>query len=365
MKYISLLLYIFFLVISNAAKGQPPYATDLFTMGGKDPKPVSNSQKTGHQDDPNKLLALCRVENETFTLWIEIDGASCAGNLSPSFPTVIYKYPMLSTVTATHLLNDYYYAIDPNSLSTHYYYRYTISTGLSGGSKALSLLYFVPQPVLLGSNDSTYCRDTIAVFIQVCASSTCCLGKHSVLLKAKSAPNCPDTEADAGMDMIFVSNNVSMSPLPLGATGTWSGGNGTWVGNVYTPDSSEKICGDTIHAIWSVKDDSCLCMDIAEALITFQSSLPLPVIAASRPITMYPNPTNGLLHIDGFYPEKAETAYFLSLYNALGQVVVEKTGFLVAGKLQEEVGMQHLPQGVYFVRIKGEGYEGTGKVVKD
>lgn len=73
------------------------------------------------------------------------------------------------------------------------------------------------------------------------------------------------------------------------------------------------------------------------------------VEAESSGIQLYPNPTNGLLHIQSEAPLVS-----LQLYDVLGQAVSD----IYVLSENEQLNLQHLPKGVYVVKIltKAQGY---------
>lgn len=255
-----LILFLLTLFLYNAILGQ--LTITATAISAKKPPPVSTSQETKHQDDPNQIEAFCFQPNTSDTIWVAIDGAICAnfGTNSTTFPNVVVANGALNGAT-TSVINispgsNYYISDDSND--SNRYYPYSVNIDANAPTSSLWAYYFIPQG---SNNDSTVCRDTVTVFFWI--SSTPCNPNHLILIDVSSGGlNGNGFEADAGPD---ISSGFMMSPATQ--AGTWSGGLGTWSGNVYTPHPCELSSGAIIHAIWTVSDPSCKCNDVDEALL--------------------------------------------------------------------------------------------------
>ncbi len=77
-------------------------------------------------------------------------------------------------------------------------------------------------------------------------------------------------------------------------------------------------------------------------------------ITEKNSVTIYPNPTNGLLRI---YSEINYQILEISLFTILGEKVLTV-------KNQSELDIKSLPTGTYFVKIKMDGISRMGKIIK-
>jgi len=89
-------------------------------------------------------------------------------------------------------------------------------------------------------------------------------------------------------------------------------------------------------------------------LITDDWILGLEVVTNRFPISIYPNPTNSLITIESTELEDLE----MDIFNSLGEIVFTK----VLRLEKEDISIEHLPKGVYIIKIKG--IEGSMKIIK-
>ena len=80
-------------------------------------------------------------------------------------------------------------------------------------------------------------------------------------------------------------------------------------------------------------------------------------------VNSYPNPTTGMLHIEIVNCKGNEGK--ISLYNPLGQLVLEKNISIEQGKAQEIFDLGHLAQGTYMLSFKSDEQQIIQKVVKE
>jgi endonuclease I len=91
------------------------------------------------------------------------------------------------------------------------------------------------------------------------------------------------------------------------------------------PELSEYLWGDSIGIAWTpAPTDTSISLAVAEREI--------------NPIKFYPNPTTGLVHIEGAYDE-------VVVFDALGKLVARKT------KYEAELDISELPSGLYFAHV--------------
>jgi hypothetical protein len=140
---------------------------------------------------------------------------------------------------------------------------------------------------------------------------------------------------------ITVSNSNPLSQLTQNKH--WFSFNYLNFGNI--PDSDIKACGPVIDT-----------SEIDTTSITEQMNSIINSV-------IFPNPTNGnsVLHI---YASKSSAVY-ISVYNAVGQVVSETKMPTTAGTNNFQINVEGLSSGVYFVNIKLDGASGTKKLLID
>lgn len=90
-----------------------------------------------------------------------------------------------------------------------------------------------------------------------------------------------------------------------------------------------------------------------------QCSVPLSnsVFATDQSIKLYPNPNQGLLHIDLGNSNLINEVQNISIYDVKGEVVYKTTGF------QSAIGIQNLATGTYFVKIQFVNTSITKKIL--
>lgn len=81
-------------------------------------------------------------------------------------------------------------------------------------------------------------------------------------------------------------------------------------------------------------------------------------------LSIYPNPVTDFMQINFTAPVAGE--YSISVLNALGQVIgTIYQGDLLSGDNQIDYSAQHLPQGIYFLRVESQGSVTTQKFIKN
>ena len=75
--------------------------------------------------------------------------------------------------------------------------------------------------------------------------------------------------------------------------------------------------------------------------------------ASQSMLTVYPNPSSGRLFIQGSGLGISSSA-FISMMNVSGQIVFEKSASIENGMLQDEMNVNGLPAGIYFLQLKTE-----------
>jgi hypothetical protein len=80
-------------------------------------------------------------------------------------------------------------------------------------------------------------------------------------------------------------------------------------------------------------------------------------------VSVYPNPTDGLLNVQFNLPK--EDKLFIGLYDVQGKLILEKSlGNSVAGEHKEMFDLTTFPGGTYVCRISGQQHSITKKVLK-
>lgn len=80
----------------------------------------------------------------------------------------------------------------------------------------------------------------------------------------------------------------------------------------------------------------------------------VPTIAQSSQVSLFPNPTNGLVTV------QAEGLQAVAVYNVLGELVLEAD---VIHANQQELNLSGMPRGIYTVSLQSEGQRVTQKIV--
>jgi len=78
-------------------------------------------------------------------------------------------------------------------------------------------------------------------------------------------------------------------------------------------------------------------------------------------IKLYPNPTNGILNIS--LPENNGKGITIKVTNVIGKVVLENK--VINSSNQSKLDLSGFDSGIYFVKVIGNGFENTVKVVKN
>lgn len=89
----------------------------------------------------------------------------------------------------------------------------------------------------------------------------------------------------------------------------------------------------------------------------------IAIVWESEVLTAYPNPTDGLLNVN-IQNCEAKKAKIL-LYNALGQVVAERSISITNGKASETLDLREMAKGVYTLSFQTEEGQKVQKVIKE
>lgn len=102
------------------------------------------------------------------------------------------------------------------------------------------------------------------------------------------------------------------------------------------PELSEYLWGDSIGIVWQPAVDSSIVSGISEKEI--------------NRVNVYPNPTNGIVNIEGEYEE-------VIIYNTLGKLICKKS------KYGGELNISAYPNGLYFAHILFKNAESTVVII--
>ena len=171
----------------------------------------------------------------------------------------------------------------------------------------------------------------------------------------------------------LTANTTTTSPTYSWKLGTAfiAGANAsTYLANVTTTNNNKVFSVQATYANGCVKTS----VNTTVKLVTIGCSIkdgstkdhPNNVIAVvwdSEVITAYPNPTDGLLNVN-IQNCEANKAKLL-LYNALGQVVAERSISITNGKASQTLDLREMAKGVYTLSFQTEGGQKVQKVIKE
>jgi hypothetical protein len=76
-------------------------------------------------------------------------------------------------------------------------------------------------------------------------------------------------------------------------------------------------------------------------------------------ITIYPNPTNGLLNV--CIPDLGDENAFLSIFNSNGKMIYKK----IVNSTLSQINLDKQPSGIYLIKISVRGNSLEWKIIKD
>lgn len=171
----------------------------------------------------------------------------------------------------------------------------------------------------------------------------------------------------------LTANTTTTSPTYSWKSGTSfiAGANAsTYLANVTTTNNNKVFSVQATYSNGCVKTSA----NTTVKLVTIGCSIkdgstkddPNNVIAVvwdSEVITAYPNPTDGLLNVNIQNCEANKAKLFL--YNALGQVVAERSISITNGRASETLDLREMAKGVYTLSFQTEGGQKVQKVIKE
>ena len=72
-------------------------------------------------------------------------------------------------------------------------------------------------------------------------------------------------------------------------------------------------------------------------------------------ITIFPNPNSGSFTIKGMVGSVSMNTIHVEIVNTLGQVIYTSEAPVTNNAIDNSVNMQHIPNGVYMLRLSSEG----------
>jgi hypothetical protein len=116
----------------------------------------------------------------------------------------------------------------------------------------------------------------------------------------------------------------------------------------------------TVYTVWVTSSSDCIGSD---SVTVFVWQTPITNAALLVPVKVFPNPTKDKLTVEA--EGLTLGVYYLSLYNALGQLITAKTLKIQDGKLYEEIDMNPLAGGVYYLQLDSDNGFFQNKVIKE
>lgn len=154
---------------------------------------------------------------------------------------------------------------------------------------------------------------------------------------------------------------VALSTPPFELTGGSPVGgdySGTGVSNnVFDPADA----GLGTHVITYTYTDNNFCTNTAIDSITVTQFTGLTDKFGDREVSVYPNPNNGNFKIE--FNTSIDKIVDLRLFNSLNALVYQEQGIQTSSHMVKEIGLNHLPKGIYYLRISGSDSEIVSKIV--
>ena len=121
------------------------------------------------------------------------------------------------------------------------------------------------------------------------------------------------------------------------------------------------VAGVGEHTIeYSFRDEN-NCSASATATIIIDQSTSIKRFQLGLKTNIYPNPASEHLFVELISPISSDVG--ISIYNSTGELVQFTNGYILQGENLIEVDLQELPSGSYFIRILGDGFGASGRLV--
>jgi len=171
--------------------------------------------------------------------------------------------------------------------------------------------------------------------------------QNSLLQKYRICNYAPLLNIAAGSSVICgppYQQTVTVNAIGSGLTYTWF--------PIFTgPSISVSPSVTTVYSVTGT--DSLSCRNTSQITISVTACTNIVDHAVSDEITLYPNPSSGLIHID------SKGNFEMKVFTLTGQLVFEKQ--LIIG--ENEVNLSFLNAGLYFVKFLGSEYAQTVKIL--
>jgi hypothetical protein len=115
--------------------------------------------------------------------------------------------------------------------------------------------------------------------------------------------------------------------------------------------------GGYLHGYIAPEGPYCTVPAMASAITGSQELTKVPEQSF---FTLYPNPTSGtfILALNGYIPSEKTR---ITIYNMKGEKIISA---VMADEMKHEFSLSGKPSGIYLVRVVGEKYAGTARVIK-
>ena len=182
-----------------------------------------------------------------------------------------------------------------------------------------------------------------------------------------------DQNGDTGTDDIIVlvnpGPNVNLANIPDICIdyAPYALTEGTPAGGVYSGPGvtagvfNPAVAGAGTHTItYSYTDPLTGCSGSATNTVFVDLCIGLEDLSNGLGLSVYPNPSSGLVLVTLFSEEADVT---LSIIDVTGKLILEKNLLNTRGLMQESLDLNHLAQGVYYLRLQGEEHSKAVKLI--
>ncbi len=134
-----------------------------------------------------------------------------------------------------------------------------------------------------------------------------------------------------------------------------------------TGETTQSIVVDTTGVgigtldVWVQVTNTSGCMNTDTISLQFDDCTGIYEQADQWSVDVYPNPTNGDFTID--LKSRSNSPVDVTIYNSLGKVVYNNANFSINKQSQIELNLSNQREGIYFLRVKGEGINVMKKIV--
>lgn len=127
----------------------------------------------------------------------------------------------------------------------------------------------------------------------------------------------------------------------------------TYYNNYWLKQQQHKPASTAANGMYSMTRKD---VNMLEPMAVFDNkTLDVINIATKETLTLYPNPVGDVLHIGNL----AQAAQ-ITIYNSAGAVIINQP----VDKTQNTINTASLPVGMYFLQLKGEDVDASGRIIK-